>query len=421
MLERPPHTAILYATLTSPNFRPLHEFLYKASNGDGPQLEYVFRHAPPSGHASSEDRTYLSGYGVALDLKKMEYLAVDDRRQGTAYPNNTPSPADHHTTGSSAGSVDSEDTSASTYDTDPITTLLHQYPEDPAADYTTPLTEDELFSIGLEAAQLVRDADNALAALKHLAQDFPRYASTLARRVVVTDALEREITANQAKAQGGVNVIWLNGAQLGDADMNPFSYVHSCNYMRRLLTLALGSLLRLMRKERGIMKNLMSLGLNATQALDLLTHKAVGLAQSDSGVLDGLFDASDRPEGGTVIGWCNDLETDPRSARPSPPCGAQTHAAPADTRAGRRPSSPYVSLRPSSTPLLTPAVATAAQHHALPRPDAQPAPEPVQRRPRHGPRAAHVAALHRRRRHAAHRPRLPLPLRYCPVRRDRGR
>lgn len=82
VLDRPPRTAILYASLDSPNFRDLHEFLYEASNAPTPHVEYVLRHVPPKDHASNEARTFLSGYGVALDLKKMDYLALDDRRQG---------------------------------------------------------------------------------------------------------------------------------------------------------------------------------------------------------------------------------------------------------------------------------------------------------------------------------------------------
>ena len=82
-LDRPPRTAILYTSFTSSNFRDLHAFLYSASNTQDPHLEYVLRHVPPADHASREERTYLSGYGVALDLKKMDYLALDDRRQGT--------------------------------------------------------------------------------------------------------------------------------------------------------------------------------------------------------------------------------------------------------------------------------------------------------------------------------------------------
>jgi UDP-glucose:glycoprotein glucosyltransferase len=48
-----------------------------------PQVEYVVRYIPPATRTDalngSENGNYLSGYGVALDLKKMDYLAVDDR------------------------------------------------------------------------------------------------------------------------------------------------------------------------------------------------------------------------------------------------------------------------------------------------------------------------------------------------------
>ena len=77
-LQRPPHTAVFYASLTSTNFRELHTCLSSFAKRPVPHVEYVFRHIPPPSHNESE-RNYLSGYGVALDLKKMEYLAVDDR------------------------------------------------------------------------------------------------------------------------------------------------------------------------------------------------------------------------------------------------------------------------------------------------------------------------------------------------------
>ena len=55
------------------------------------------------------------------------------------------------------------------------------------------------------------------------------------------------------------------------------------------------SLLRLLRKERAHMRTLAALGLNASQSLALLTHRAIALAQSDGGAagvaLDALFDA----------------------------------------------------------------------------------------------------------------------------------
>lgn len=89
-------------------------------------------------------------------------------------------------------------------------------------------------------------------------------------------------------------MFWLNGATLTEKDVNPLE------------------LLKLLRKERTIIQSLTSLGLSRAEAQDLLTHKSIGAAQSDKGVLDGLLDASDRPEEGGIITWWNDIETDSR-------------------------------------------------------------------------------------------------------------
>jgi UDP-glucose:glycoprotein glucosyltransferase len=57
------------------------------------------------------------------------------------------------------------------------------------------------------------------------------------------------------------------------------------------------------------MLSLMSLDLQPSEAFDFITHPS--LAPSD-GVVDDLFDASDRPEGGGLIFWWNDIEKDSR-------------------------------------------------------------------------------------------------------------
>lgn len=75
------------------------------------------------------------------------------------------------------------------------------------------------------------------------------------------------------------------------------------------------SLLRLLRKEREVMRSVLDLGLTSEQAIDLLTHPTISKAQADSGVLDGIFDASDRPEDGGVLVWLNDFEKDKRYER----------------------------------------------------------------------------------------------------------
>ncbi|KAI0367405.1 glycosyltransferase family 24 protein [Pilatotrama ljubarskyi] len=278
----PPRTAILYASLESPNFRALHSYLYDAARRRSPHISYVFRPVPPTDRDPAV-RTYLTGYGVALDLKKTDYLAVDDRLQRS----------------SSTGSEEDTNSRVQDEEEDVIITRLQQYPADEAIDFTAPLTDEELLHIGMQATQLVYDAEepyDRLATLKQLSQNFPRYAGALARRVTVNQSLLNEVAENQVRAPGGASAMWLNGANVEEKDMNPFA------------------LLRAIRKERGIMRSLMSLGLSPAQAIELLTHRTIAQAQASGGGLDGLFDASDRAEDGGVIGWLNDFEKDERYA-----------------------------------------------------------------------------------------------------------
>lgn len=89
-------------------------------------------------------------------------------------------------------------------------------------------------------------------------------------------------------------MFWLNGAVVADKDINPFG------------------LLRLLKKERATILALTSLGITKPQTLELLTHESIAVSHSDIDVLDGLFDASDRPEGGDVTFWWNDMQKDSR-------------------------------------------------------------------------------------------------------------
>jgi Thioredoxin-like domain len=76
--------------------------------------------------------------------------------------------------------------------------------------------------------------------------------------------------------------------------------------------LTVSRLLKLLRKEKDMISSLMSLGLTAEQAISLVSHSAISSAQRDSSTSEGIFDASDRAEGGGVITWLNDIEKDPR-------------------------------------------------------------------------------------------------------------
>lgn len=60
------------------------------------------------------------------------------------------------------------------------------------------------------------------------------------------------------------------------------------------------------------MLSLTSLGLLPGEALNLITHSSFGTSRSNIGVVNDLFDASDRPEGGNLVFWWNDIEKDNR-------------------------------------------------------------------------------------------------------------
>jgi UDP-glucose:glycoprotein glucosyltransferase len=76
-LDAPRWTAIHYADPMAPEFNSLHSALLSLSL----DVEYVLRWARP---VIASDGPYLSGFGVALDLKKMDYLALDDRASSTS-------------------------------------------------------------------------------------------------------------------------------------------------------------------------------------------------------------------------------------------------------------------------------------------------------------------------------------------------
>jgi UDP-glucose:glycoprotein glucosyltransferase len=89
-------------------------------------------------------------------------------------------------------------------------------------------------------------------------------------------------------------VFWFNGVNIDAGDVNPFA------------------LLRLLKKEKTVVQSLTSYGLSNSQAFELLTHPAVASSQKESAMMEAVFDASDRPEGGGLIMWWNDMEKDTR-------------------------------------------------------------------------------------------------------------
>lgn len=273
-MERPPRTAILYASLDSQNFRELHSYLYKIVNTLDPHVEYIFRYVSPP--QTDGPRSFLSGYGVSLDLKKTDYLAIDDRNINT---------------GGASRSTDGQEQKA-----DPVLPLILSYPaNETAPDSSVPLTTEELEQLGSNAVQIIADSEDPLSVLTQVSQNFPKYASALGRRLIANESIEEELHNNSLKVQRGGNAMWINGLMVDVKDAHPFG------------------LMRLLRKEKVVMQSLIAQGLENLQAFEVLTHQAIAVTQmKENGMLDALFDASDRPEGRQITVWFNDMEKDKR-------------------------------------------------------------------------------------------------------------
>lgn len=70
-----------------------------------------------------------------------------------------------------------------------------------------------------------------------------------------------------------------------------------------------------MRSERPYLSTLLDIGFTPKEAVELMSDEVIGSAQASTSPSEGLVDASDREEGGNVIGWMNDIENDAQYVR----------------------------------------------------------------------------------------------------------
>ena len=206
--------------------------------------------------------------------------------------------------------------------------------DDESVDSTTPLREEEIVELGYQAAQLIIAAsasvakDNLttplsassslspLSALTTLCQNFPKYAQLLSRRVTISPAVDAELQQNALRAQAGANVVWVNGGIVVSPGAEVAGAGGTINGVDVL------KMKRVLRREKEWIRALEALGLSRQEAVRVVSDSG-GLAEdgkqkTSQGTLDGRVDASDRPEGGNVILWWNDIEEDERYARWSP-------------------------------------------------------------------------------------------------------
>lgn len=247
--------AILYADPTSKTFGAFHKALSKAAVEGSLSYRIRYRRTQSTTRATLP----MSGYGVELALKKTDYIVIDDRLQ-----NEVPH---HENVGAGAGLDDSED----------------------VADIK-PLAVSDLSSLGLKATSFILQSDDPLETLIKLTQDLPKFLTAIVAHNVST-RFEEEFRLNSLQGvPDGLNMLWLNGVQLIERQIEPFALIER------------------LRQERKLIDGFRALGLNGKQAVSILGHQDVSTAKEGSETLR--YDWTDRLEDGRVIIWLNDIESD---------------------------------------------------------------------------------------------------------------
>jgi UDP-glucose:glycoprotein glucosyltransferase len=249
--------ATLYADITTPQFKTWHSTL--SATAKAGKTSYRIRHKPSS--KASDSPLVVNGYGVELQLKRTDYIVIDDRQKEEGH----------------AGGQK------------PLSTGLDE--DEEVADLK-PLSKDEVSDLGLKAASFVMRSEQPMDMLLKLVQDFPKYSSIIAGQNASESFLEEHQKNRELLLPSGFNMIWINGVQIPTRDVNPYS------------------LLAHLRRERNLINGIRSQGLSASDVVALLSHEAIGATQTEDEPQR--YDFRDEAEGGDVIIYLNNIEKDSR-------------------------------------------------------------------------------------------------------------
>lgn len=256
-----PQEVVLYADITSPTFGEFHNNAMKSVHKGESSYRVRYRQTP--NHPI--EALPVNGYGVELALKRTDYIVIDDRESSGDAPE-----------------VEAQKVMASEV-------VLDQ--DEEIADLK-PLEKSELSSLGMKAASFIMQSESPFDTLLKVTQDFPKYSSSLAAHNV-SAGFEAEHDANrQVVAPGGTNVLWMNGVQMIERQIQPFTLVD------------------MLRRERKLINGVLDLGLTGQEAVSLLGHSEVASVKANEEPRR--FDWRDEIEDGKVIIWLNNIEKDKR-------------------------------------------------------------------------------------------------------------
>jgi len=213
--------AIFYGAVGTKCFKELHVQLVEASKQG--KIRYALRPVLPSGCETTStfcgsvgavDAVTLSGYGVELALKNMEYKAMDDTAIKKGVPLEDPKTED--LSQEVRGFIFSK--------------ILERKPELNAEimafrDYllssavSDTLEVWELKDLGHQTAQRIVQASDPLQSMQEINQNFPSIVSSLSR-MKLDDSIKDEIIANQRMVPPGKSLMALNGALINIEDLD---------------------------------------------------------------------------------------------------------------------------------------------------------------------------------------------------------
>jgi UDP-glucose:glycoprotein glucosyltransferase len=257
---------VLYADPSSAGFEEYHEL----AMGLVKKGTHTYRLRYVTSRKEAAETLPVNGYGVELALKRTDYIVIDDRDAGT-------------------------ETHAAPKEVEGTAQVVLGGDEEVAD--LKPLSTSELSSLGMKAASFIMSSEDKFDTLLKLTQDFPKYSTSILAHNV-TEGFEKEHRQNrQQLVPAGTNVLWMNGVQLIERQIEPYGLVD------------------LLRRERKLIHGMLDLGLTGMEAIFLLGHEEVAQAKVEEDILRFDWrDGQEQGEDGHTIMWLNNLEKDKRYA-----------------------------------------------------------------------------------------------------------
>ncbi|WFD29914.1 killer toxin resistant protein [Malassezia sp. CBS 17886] len=279
--------AILYVDPFSTNIRALHTTLMHLAD-TLPEMQYVLRWRPSRAHASTFPAPrHLSGFRVALNVKKVDYLVLDDRElhADAAGPFGPGAPASH--AWATYRALEERLWGGATRPASVQAAVAQQ----------ANMTQEGVRRLAYAAAGAALTSEDPLVTLEELVNNFPAHAMGLAHFAAHTphdSPVFRALGEMQNTMwAGGEHYLWMNGLPLTREQFAPLE------------------LARLLRTERRRLAAFATpeLGLAPADAAEILMDDRVNAAfEPSDAARSRLYDASDRAEGIPVVAWANDLE-----------------------------------------------------------------------------------------------------------------